>query len=191
MSSKPQGWFVRRVRGFLEEEWDKEYLKLGIVNRWECREMVWEKAQELIGFGQMMRLIRERYDAAEQKVLESNQKSFRKAINSSRQNVDLQMTLPGMVRDEVHKNLHPIREKYVRAPGPDKDFSELIQIKDIDFDTIYEMAIVRDDSIRADQLSKEDYDFMDAVRSALRAANTQTLGQVFGLNGKDPYAKAS
>jgi hypothetical protein len=175
------GWFVRKCRKVLDSVWNAEYLKLGHVNRWKCRDDAWNQIHPSIGLMAMVQMMEERYKSAEQKVLNSNQDRFRQAINQSRERVDLQRSLPGIIVSELHSSLSPHAEKFVRAPGPDKEFDILIKLRDIDFDVIYDMAVVRDEHQKDVMISKEDYDFMDRVRQSLGAPRSQTLGRAFGF----------
>jgi len=188
VTSKPQGYFTRIVRKVLEPLWASEHMKLGKVDRWATRDAGWERVQESVGFGLILDFAHKSYNASEGQVLKSNQTSFAKAIKAARHtltqqgDLDLSKALPTRIQDEVASELHPIRDLFLRRPGADKNFSELIPVRDVDFDVIYDMVVVRDTKRKESEFSQEDYEFMDTVRRALKATSKQTMEQVFNLN---------
>jgi hypothetical protein len=190
VTSKPQGYFTRIVRKVLEPLWEREYMKLGKVDRWASRDSGWERVQEDVGFGLILDFAHKSYNASEGQVLKSNQTSFAKAIKTARHtltaqgDLDLSKSLPTRIQGEVSSELHPIRDIFLRRPGADKNFSELIKVRDVDFDVIYDMVAVRDTKRQESVFSQEDYEFMDTVRRALKATNKQTMAQVFNLDIK-------
>ena len=181
MKKGASGRFTRLVRGIMESIWNEEELKLGQVNRWNCRDEGWGKAQQNIGFGMIWELLRQRFDMAEQRVLKSNQSKLREAIDTARRELAVQTSIPGIYVNELHTQLSPIAEKFVKVPGPDKDFSQLVKIRDLDFDVIYDMAVVRDEKEKELMLSIEDYNFMDHVRMSINVPRTTTMHQAFAV----------
>lgn len=175
--SSPRFTFLVRKR--LLEIWGQEYLKLGIVDRWTCRTKCWNTL--VIPMQMFWDLMRQRFEIAEQRVLKSNQTALRKAIHDARQTLASQPSLPGMYVNELHTQLSPISEYFIKIPGPDKDFAQLVKVRDLDFDIIYDMATVRDEKEEELMLSLEDYNFMDHVRMQINVPRTITLGQAFAV----------
>lgn len=183
MTRFKQGWFTRLCRKLLEAEWATQEMKLGPVMRHRAKRNVWRLLMggQYFGLQSMQRLFWERFNIAEQRVLKGNQDKFRKAINQFREDPDVnQPQLPGIttMEDKFRYYFKPIKDVWLKDPGADGDFRELCRCGEVDFEIIYNMAVVRDEKTRELLISKADYDFMDRARRHMKDAKTTTIGQI-------------